>query len=308
MAKKKKKPAERGRVGAQAGARREIVTPEGVPLSLALADRGDRAAAFLIDALIIAAVLIALLLLVVFASGAALTGGARGWTTSFVLLAVFAARNFYFIVFEIRWRGQTPGKRALKIRVTDRHGGPLTNDMVVARNLMREIEVFLPLGVLLVPEQVAANAPGWAQWAGSVWIVGLALVPFFNRDRLRIGDLVAGTMVVRAPRAVLMADIGGAAAERARRSQADRYEFAPEQLDVYGIYELQVLEDLLRREEQLGTREAMAAVAKKIRKKIGARAAPGEDDAAFLREFYAAQRAWLEGKLVLGTRRERKDG
>jgi hypothetical protein len=131
-------------------------------------------------------------------------------------------------------------------------------------------------------------------------------MPCFNRLRLRVGDIVAGTMVVRLPRPILLPDLSAAPAPGARA--AVERAFTPEQLSLYGIYELQVLEELLRRDDGPGTRSAMAAVAKKIRKKIGyAAATPGDDDPAFLRDFYAAQRAWLEGKLVLGTRRERKD-
>lgn len=285
--------------------RREIVTPEGVPISLALAGRGDRAAGFLIDFFIIAVAVIALALLAYLAGGATL-GGSASWTTPFVLVAVFAVRNFYFIFFEIRWRGQTPGKRAVRIRVVDRHGGALTADMLVARNLMREIEVFLPLAIILVPDQMWPNAPGWARMASSLWALGLALVPLFNRDRLRIGDLVAGTMVVRAPRAVLMPDIGAPPTVSPRRAQ-EAYEFKPEQLDVYGIYELQVLEKVLRDADADPRGQAVAVVSEKIKSKIDwDRSRWAVDDERFLRSFYAALRAHLERKMLFGKRQEDK--
>jgi uncharacterized RDD family membrane protein YckC len=286
------------------GRRREIITPEGVPLSLALAERGDRAAAFLIDFVIIAVAVIALALLAYFAGGASL-GASGSWTTPFVLVAVFAVRNFYFIFFEIRWRGQTPGKRGVRIRVVDRHGGPLTADMLVARNLMREIEVFLPLAIILVPDQMWPNAPGWARTASSLWAIGLALVPLFNRDRLRIGDLVAGTMVVRAPRAILMPDIGAPAVSL--RHAQEVYEFKAEQLDVYGIYELQVLEKVLRDADADPRGQAVAVVSEKIKSKIDwDRSRWAVDDERFLRSFYAALRAHLERKMLFGKRQEDK--
>jgi uncharacterized RDD family membrane protein YckC len=287
--------------------RREIVTPEGVPLSLSLAERGDRAAAFLLDAFIIALVIVALALLAFFGSGGTMDGGGGGWTASFVMIALFGVRNFYFAAFEIRWRGQTPGKRALRIRVIDRHGGPLTTDMVVARNLMREIEVFLPLGVLLAPEQLWPAAPPWARLLATVWVLVLALIPFFNRDRLRIGDLVAGTMVVRSPRVLLMPDIGGQVAEQARRAET-RYQFTSEQLEVYGIYELQVLENVLRADSQgMARQQSIDVVSEKIRTKIRwPRDAWNVDAEIFLREFYAALRAHLERKMLFGKRQEDK--
>jgi uncharacterized RDD family membrane protein YckC len=285
--------------------RREIITPEGVPLSLALAERGDRAAAFLMDAFFIAGGLLVLVLLAVFASRGRLEAGS--WTTSFALLAVFALRNFYFIAFEMRWRGQTPGKRALKIRVIDRHGGALTADMVVARNLLREIEVFLPLGVLVAGQELWPGAPTWARLVASLWVLVLGLVPFFNRDRLRIGDLVAGTMVVRSPAVFLMPDIGGLVAEQARRAET-RYQFTPAQLEVYGIYELQVLENVLRDEKTGAARQdAIDLVCDKIKTKIEwDREHWAVDAERFLREFYAALRAQLERKMLFGKRQEDK--
>ena len=58
-------------------------------------------------------------------------------------------RNLYFIHFELSWHGATPGKRIVGIRVVDRRGGPLLPAAVIARNLTREIEIFIPLGVLI---------------------------------------------------------------------------------------------------------------------------------------------------------------
>ena len=290
-----------GRKAVAAG-RRDVLTPEGVPIALTIAERGDRAAAFLLDAVIITAALLVIGLL------ASWGGGGGDWAAPFVLLTLFILRNFYFVIFEIRWRGQTPGKRALKTRVVDRRGGPLTADAIVARNLMREIEIFLPLGVLLVPEQLWPSAPGWAKVVASIWVLILVFLPFFNRDRLRIGDLVAGTMVVRAPRAVLMPDIGGEVVQRAaaRQHQQPIYTFTPEQLDVYGIYELQVLEGVLRQNPTTqGFFEAVSTVTEKISKKIGYDGAI-PDAERFLRDFYSAQRAHLEQKMLFGQRREDK--
>lgn len=268
---------------------RRIVTPEGIPLRLALARAGDRAGAFLLDFLI-QAVAITLLTLVV----GAMTDWAD-WSRAFALLAAFAIRTFYFIWFEIRWQGRTPGKRAVGIRVMDAAGGPLRSEAVIVRNLMREIEVWIPILFLLWHESLWPDAPGWAQLVFSIWAFVFVLMPLFNRNRLRAGDMVAGTIVVLAPRAVLLPDLGAAS--------KGTYEFTDEQLGVYGIYELQVLEDLLRRSDP-ARREAFTAVANQIRKKIGWKE-PVKTE-RFLREFYAALRARLERKMLLGKRKKDK--
>jgi uncharacterized RDD family membrane protein YckC len=274
--------------------RREVVTPEGVPLRFELAGVGDRAAAFLLDGLIIVAAAVGsmLFLLILFAA----TGGAA--VGVLLLLTFFFLRNLYFTFFESLWRGSTPGKRLLGLRVIDRNGGPLTAEAVFARNLMREVETFIPLLVLLAPSAVWPGVPGWTQLLAAVWLVLLALLPFFNRDRLRAGDLLGGTLVVRAPRVLLLDDLSGQAL-----SPEARFSFMNEQLDLYGIYELQVLEDLLRRAPSFAT---LAEVAAKIQAKIGWSPQPGESPEAFLRSFYTAQRARLEQRMLLGERRERK--
>jgi len=108
-----------------------------------------------------------------------------------LLLAWFLIGNFYFIAFELRWQGQTPGKRILGLRVVDRRGGALTGSTVAARNLMREIEVFMPLRLLLFPFATATDA--WLVLLALAWMSIFTLMPLFNRDRMRVGDMVAGT-------------------------------------------------------------------------------------------------------------------
>ena len=179
---------------------RTIVTPEGVTLTVELAPRGDRAGALLLDLLFITlafAVLGVLVLLAVLAGG----GGGEGWILSFALLATFLLRSFYFVYFELRWQGTTPGKRKMGLRVIDRAGGPLRTDAVFARNLMREVEVFMPISFLL-----AAQAGMLMGWLALIWALVFVLLPFFNKDRLRAGDIVAGTWVVTAPKTVLLSD------------------------------------------------------------------------------------------------------
>jgi uncharacterized RDD family membrane protein YckC len=275
------------------GAKIEIVTPEGVPLPWVIAGGGDRAMAFLADGFLVFLTLLVTTLLVSWADGFG-----NGWLAVPYVIFTFVLVNFYWAFFEIRSRGQTPGKRWVKIRVIDRHGGELTAGAVLTRNLMRHLELFVPLAILAAPESLWPGQPQWARGISLVWVVLVLTFPLWNRQRMRIGDVVAGTLVVVSPKAVLADDVGA--------RQAATYPFTREQLGFYGIYELQVLEALLRDFDE-GKRDvqALEVVAGKIVKKIGY---PTKEPRAlqFLRDFYAAQRAWLEQKMLFGKRREDK--
>ncbi|HJN92392.1 MAG TPA: RDD family protein [Dehalococcoidia bacterium] len=287
--------------------RRDIVTPEGVALPIELAELGERAAAFLIDLLILGACVVFPSLLLVLLAMLAGIPYSNGVLMALVLLLSFAVRSFYFIYFELHWHGTTPGKRALKIRVIDRAGGRLRPDAVFARNLMREVEFFIPVSLLFVAGEMDRET--LITILGASWTLVLALVPFFNRDRMRPGDLVGGTWVVTAPKGVLLPDMAAAKGGERRKASAAApdYPFTKKQLDTYGIYELQTLESVLR---QSGPRaKAMQeAVRDRIQKKIRWTRAAGETDDArrFLEAFYAALRSHLETKMLLGVRREDK--
>ena len=272
---------------------RELVTPEGVDLRITLASASERAGAFLLDAVIIVAVLLAATFLCIWVAKAS-HGNSLAAIGVVWLLGFFLLRNGWFLGFELGSRAATPGKRAFGLRVAARHGGRLSTDALFARNAMREIEVFLPLTFLV------ANAGGVdAVMAalGLLWTGVFALFPLFNRDRLRAGDLVAGTWVVRDPRRTLTADLAGTG-----RSRDPRFAFEAEQVRAYGVAELQVLEEVLRGQD----RRAVRLVAERIRAKIGWLQGPDESDRAFLDAYYAALRARLEAGLLLGRRRRDK--
>jgi uncharacterized RDD family membrane protein YckC len=287
----------------------EVVTPEGVPLHLRVALAGDRAAAFLLDILFILVPTVALVVGTVVATGVRLQGS---WLGAFTNLALFLAWNFYFMFFELKWQGATPGKRIVGLRVIDRHGGPLSADAVIVRNLTRDVEFFMPLQMLLGGALVGESS-GWSRLVGVLWLLVLALLPLFNKLRLRVGDIVGGTLVVTRPRAVLLSDQSAhavAPAGAATPTAGLVYQFTDAALDVYGIYELQVLEEVLRRGAD-GSPEgflAMDAVCEKIQRKIGwdTIASGRVEPAAFLRDFYAALRARLEHKMLLGERKTDK--
>ena len=269
---------------------RELVTPEGVDLGVRLGSAGERAGAFIVDMLIVIASMIGFTLLILLI-GMAAPEAMREAVAALWLLGFFALRNFYFVAFEMAHGSATPGKRIFGLRVAARNGGRLDANAIFARNAMREIEVFLPLSFLLAN---AADIDGWLVFFGLVWTGVFMLFPLFNRDRLRVGDFVAGTWVVRAPKRRLLEDLAGRS-----EGAAVRFDFRQDQLDIYGVKELQVLEDVLRR-SNLKTR---MEVADRIRRKIGWEAAPDEADWAFLEAFYAALRGRLEAKLLLGKRK-----
>lgn len=274
------------------GKRRTLVTPEGVDLQLRLADAGQRIGAFLIDLMVMTFALI-LLTIAALVLVAAL-GFERGEVAAIVwLLGFFLLRNFYFILMEVGPRAATLGKRALGIRVVARSGERLTADRVIARNMMREIEFYLPLSFLSY-NAAEGTGSGWMALAGFAWTGIFLFFPLFNRDRLRIGDLLAGTWVVNVPKRKLSVDSLHAL------DVGDRFRFTEAQLDTYGIYELQTLEQVLRDDQP----EAIAAVAATIRDKIGA---PDEGwDRDFLVAYYDAMRLRMERGLLFGKRREDK--
>ncbi len=280
------------------GRRLNIVTPEGVPLGFSIALVGDRIGAFLLDFLISHVAMLVIFFLFVI-----LSLFNEGLLLAFMLLAIFVLQNFYFIFFEIRWQGMTPGKKAVGIRVINADGGPITTDAIIVRNLTRVVEVQLPLAVLL--QQMFTEVPGWMTLLASIWVIVFAGMPLFNRLRLRVGDMVAGTIVVLRPRSMLLADLGGAS-ERRSVKYGSIFRFTEEQMSVYGIYELQVLEELLRH-KHLDRRDAMRVVGNKIRKKIRwPFPVEPRDEQRFLEEFYAALRAHLERRMLFGKRKEDK--
>ena len=267
---------------------RQFVTPEGVDLELRIASAGLRFGALLVDLLLI---LLALFLFSLFMLWVGLAS--RSDVTVVVwMLGAFVLRTFWFVGFELGQRAATPGKRLMGIRVVARDGGRLTADAVVARNLIRELELFLPL-MMLGAGASEDMVSGWIMLAGVLWSLTLSLFLLFNRDRMRMGDLIAGTWVVMAQRVKLDADIAVDAA-------GDAMLFTETELAVYGIFELQELEQVLRGRDP----RAMREVADAIRAKIG-RAIAEEDD-VFLLSYYRQLKARLERKLLFGKRREDK--
>lgn len=295
---------------------RTLVTPEGLTLPITLASRGARAGALTIDVMIIVfSIIVVELLLLWLAAGVVegtafdpdnLNQSAAEFLGIVLALFVFAAWYGYFLVQELGPRGATLGKRIVGIRIAARGAMRLTPEAVIARNLLRDIEIFYPLVALVVLFAMADGGDdiGILGWVVTGWFALFLLFPFFNRDGLRAGDIIAGTWVVERPRAKLAAVLsaqGAATAAGASEVTGVRYNFGEAELSVYGEKELQTLERMLRDAQP----DALAAVHAAICRKIGWNPGAG-DERAFLEAFYAQLRAKLEGDMRFGKRKADK--
>ena len=293
--------------------RRTLITPEGIALPVTLASRGTRFGALLIDLTIIFVMMIvsAFGLYYIASKLMAMNGldlekadpkmpGAVQFVIIVYIALLFLLRHAYFLYFELGPRGATPGKRLTGVRVAARDGGRLTTEMVLARNLLRDVEITLPIVAIF-----SLIGGGIAEWAAFGWLAVFALFPLFNHDRLRAGDLVAGSWVVEAPRLKLADALstGASASSGTSAATGASYKFGEEELAIYGEFELQTLERVLRENRS----EAMAAVHEAICRKIGWNPGAG-DERAFLEAYYTQLRARLEGGMRMGQRKADKHG
>ncbi|MEO0914019.1 MAG: RDD family protein, partial [Pseudomonadota bacterium] len=279
--------------------RTEILPPEGVPIHFEVASLGARFGAQITDIALTGGIVI--IFMITLASSEWLSGDS---VIAVGALAFFCLRAPYYIATEILWNGQTLGKRLLGLRVISGDGRALSPHAITVRNLMKEIEVFVPGTYLL-----AAADLGFI--AGSIillWIVVLLTVPLLNKRRQRLGDIIANTFVIGIPRPVLMPDLTRAPID------PGAFTFLPHHLDHYGRYELQTLEQILQVKTETLNAAAqhqhntnLKRVADAIIARIGFEAnVPQADTAAFLRAFYRTQRAYLENRKLFGDAREDK--
>lgn len=276
-----------------AALRRSLVTPEGVDLNLRIGDAGQRIGAFVLD------LVMQLLALFLFQLACGLIILALKFKNIehvgvIYFLGAFVLRNLWFIGFELTPRAATIGKRIMGLRVAARDGGRLTAEAVVTRNVLREIEFFMPV-MFIIGAMVTRGQDALFFLLMSIWTGIFLLFPLFNKDRLRAGDLVAGTWVVRTPKRLLLPDLADSGAR-------SRYDFTDLQLDAYGVKELHVLEQVLRGRD----RKTLAAVAQRIRRKIDWTGGLDGTDEDFLTAFYGGLRSRLEQRMLFGHRRKDK--
>ena len=207
-----------------------IETPERVPLHFALASIGNRFIACAIDhALQVVAILLMVIgftLIANYASiGEQLTSAPK-WVTAILIVVVFLIFSSYFAFFEWLWNGQTPGKRWLKLRVIREDGRPVTFWEAAVRNLVRTLDMM--------------PAPFYS--------IGLISV-FISSSDQRVGDMVAGTVVVREREAEAPAFaqvFASPVSDPALRRSFKPVDFVAE-LDALSESEIQVVETFLRR-------------------------------------------------------------
>ena len=269
-----------------------FLPPEGVPIGFIRASMASRFGAQTLDLLFSYGSVLLVILLILWSGLLSFDG-----IGSLALLLLFFVRVPYYIFSELVWNGRTPGKRLLRLQVISADGTRLSAHQITARNLMKELELFMPITVIFGASAGAMDTLLW------FWLLGVLIVPFANRRRQRIGDILAGTIVVDKPEAVLLPDLTGQAA-----GLDARFHFDETQLGIYGRYELQVLEDILRKPPKRAREWArVEEVSETIRRKIGfTETVPAGRELDFLRDFYRAQRAFLEGRQLFGDSREDK--
>jgi uncharacterized RDD family membrane protein YckC len=231
-----------------------IDTPENVTFGYAVAGIGSRFLAALVDTLIIlliqVAVQLSLIAVLNAATGLSLDSDAATltWAAAIFGLVAFALLWGYYIFFELAWNGQSPGKRLAGLRVIRTDGTPITLSETLIRNLVRLID-FLPIAY------------------------GIGVVAMFIDSRSRrLGDLAAGTLVVRDRAEVSLSSLG--AAQRALdwtapASTLDALHALP--LRRLSDHDLQMAEDFLRRRAELTNADTLAAqIARRLLAKMDA--------------------------------------
>lgn len=155
--------------------RLNIDTPELVSIEMPLAGIGSRFIALLVDYLIWGAgfTVLVIVLALILPNIGVLSWFKAQWAVAIAIFGFFLVNWGYFTLFEAFWNGRTPGKRVARIRVIQRSGRPIGIFESMARNLVRYID----------------QLPGF-------YVVGV-ITMFVTHQHQRLGDLAAGTLVVR---------------------------------------------------------------------------------------------------------------
>lgn len=207
--------------------RSHVDTPENVRLTFHLAGPGTRMGAYLLD-LTLRWTLLFALASVLFLTFPVL--GIFDLPLGIYLVGHFVLEWGYGCVFEGLWNGQTPGKRAFRLRVMKTEGYPIGFHEAVLRNLLRVADA-LPL------------------------LYGVGLITMMSSSRMqRLGDLVAGTMVVREDLQRLREELPGIRSVESIPPSSFRNAYRPSERT------LDVIDGLFRRRDELG-RERIEEIA-----------------------------------------------
>jgi uncharacterized RDD family membrane protein YckC len=219
----------------------DIGTPENVTFGYEVAGIGSRFLAAIVDTSLILLLQIATYVVLFFmirglesGAGVALLSAQpmTGWIIAVFTLLAFALLWGYYIFFEVAWNGRSPGKKWASLRVIRSDGSPITLTESIVRNLVRLID-FLPL----------------------YYALGV-LTMFIDARSRRLGDLAAGTLVVRDSATVTLESLAEAPSYRL-------YDFRnqkPLDLPLHQLQEQDIgmAEELLRRFAELHNGEEMA--------------------------------------------------
>lgn len=249
-----------------------IETPEQVALEFATAGLGSRFLAMAVDTLLQVAVgAAAVILLLLFATSAVLRGWlslGRPFVPAVAVLVVFCLQWGYFAGFEIWWQGQTPGKRAARIRVISDTGRPLDVPSAILRNLLRAVD----------------GLPAF-------YAVGIVCM-LVNRESRRLGDLVAGTVVVHERPG------SGTVAGWMTEPTSDTRPPTPEGARL-SVAELGVIETFLARRLDLGQSvqaSTEADIVERVAASTGRRPASGQSRVEFLEQIAREARDGTRGR------------
>jgi uncharacterized RDD family membrane protein YckC len=241
-----------------------IDTPEQTSLEFPLAGIGSRFVAMAADTAL--QMLIGFILLIVAVSiqpAVSLfgSGGAPQWAFALLIVLGFLVYSGYFAFFEAIWNGQTPGKRYAQLRVMKDDGRPINTYEAIARNLLRIVDQFPILYAVAIISVI------------------------FSKQNKRLGDFVAGTVVVHEK-----------TAEIARPYLEARVDAASPAYDVSLITadEMRLMEAFFERRDGLdpALRGSMASqVSAHIAGKLGVQVYGWPQNEKFLESVHAQRRA-----------------
>ncbi len=250
-----------------------VETPEVVTIDYAVAGLGSRCLAATVDTLLILLLQAGLGALII--AAAAATGGiAEALDTLFLAawaIGAFALLWGYYLAFDLLWSGQSPGRRLLGLRVIREGGRPLDFSASAIRNLIRVVD-FLP------------------------FLYGLGvLVMFADRRSRRLGDLAAGTLVVREGGALTLEQLASGIAPAPVPPRAPDAPAAPllPNLHLARPADYALAEAFLRRRDGLRA-EPRAALAQQLAAGLRARLAlpEGGDPERFVEHFVREYRVF----------------
>jgi uncharacterized RDD family membrane protein YckC len=215
----------------------KIDTPENVTFDYDVAGIGSRFLAALLDTFLLILLQIILwgsFILIDSITMSQVQGKIGSWIVAIAGIVSFLFFWGYYVFFEILWNGQTPGKRLVGLRVIRMDGTPVTASEVIIRNLVRLID-FLP----------------------TMYGVGVVTM-FINSNSRRVGDLVAGTIVVHDREVKSLGELSPVRPSAVAIPGAQSY--LPDNFPVEQVteHELGIIEEYLARRSGLANSQTLA--------------------------------------------------